>query len=177
MDKNEVWAPVNGLDNYELSTLGRLRNTKTGRVLAGCINNHGYIRYDVSVRGKRMAVAGHRLVAGAFLTKSRPDDVVNHIDGDKTNNEISNLEWCSQKENMHHAIEKLGFVPNYARKRPVVCIETNQTFACSSAAGKEYGICGSAIDRCCRGIIPTAAGFHWKFSNAGIAQRPSARVL
>lgn len=85
---------------YEVSNLGRVRDTKTGRILKESRNRDGgYLR--VYVNGRKEYT--HRLVADAFFSGDHSKMDVNHIDGNKDNNTLTNLEWCSRKENINHA--------------------------------------------------------------------------
>lgn len=94
----ELWKKVDhdGVKDstYEVSTEGRVRNTRTGRIVHGRLNkSNGY--YRVNLRGKEKYI--HRLVADAFGTKEKSNLYVRHIDGNRTNNAISNLEWIKPK--------------------------------------------------------------------------------
>ena len=100
----EYYIPVREDDRYEVSNLGNVRNKKTGRVLRPRPNfKNGYGR--VNLGGKDHYV--HRLVAGNFFDddggRERLD--VNHKDGNPNNNAIWNLEYCTRRENIHHAID------------------------------------------------------------------------
>ena len=66
---NEVWKQVSWTPKYMVSNLGNVKNAITGKQLAGSVNNKGYIRYDLCIDGKRVAKAGHRLVAEASCLK------------------------------------------------------------------------------------------------------------
>ena len=90
---------------YSVSNYGRVRNDKTGRILKPRKGRKGYLR--VNLVGKDFMI--HRLVALTFIkNKNKNFDQVNHIDGNKENNHVSNLEWCDNSINQKHAY-KLGF--------------------------------------------------------------------
>lgn len=108
----EQWKDVphtNGL--YKVSNLGRFKslNTRTGipSITKGSLNkNRGYLYYSVQVKRKnRKNWIAHRLVATVFIPNPHNLSTVDHIDGNKTNNAVSNLEWVTQKENNRRAIE------------------------------------------------------------------------
>lgn len=102
---NEIWKPIIGLEGYyEVSSLGRVMRIKSGgRARAGTILkpwvNSGYL--SVTLRGREYRV--HRLVAIAFTPNPENKPCVNHIDGNKLNNAVDNLEWCTYSENLIHA--------------------------------------------------------------------------
>jgi hypothetical protein len=103
----EVWKTVTELgENYEVSSTGKVRRVKSQRVhiLTPIANHRGYLRVCMSFRNKNYARSVHRLVADAFLEKKGNGNVVNHIDGNKLNNNYENLEWTSQQKNHLHAL-------------------------------------------------------------------------
>jgi len=100
----EIWKTIESSPNYEISNLGSVRNTKTGNVLKVSTNNYGYKLVCLSNKNQKQTGYIHRLVAEAFI-KTNLDtrsSVVNHIDGDKTNNSIKNLEWATYSDNAFH---------------------------------------------------------------------------
>jgi hypothetical protein len=96
--ENEIWAEANGYDGYLISNLGRLWSMKNNLFLKQ-INCSGYKQYGFY--GKTVTV--HRLMAEAFIKgKTEERNEINHIDGNKANNAIENLEWCTRSENIKH---------------------------------------------------------------------------
>lgn len=103
-----MWAKVN--DTYSISDNGEFRNDTSNKTLKPEIHHKGYLR--ISAHGVKPRFI-HRLVAIHFIPN--PDNLpqVNHIDGDKLNNNVSNLEWCTNKENSYHYYSKHGYnMPN-----------------------------------------------------------------
>ena len=104
----EEWKSIkNWEDLYEVSNLGNIKNIKTNKLLKGDINNYGYHRVCLYHNNKKKRYFRHRLVAEHFIHN---DDIenkkfVNHIDGDKSNNTVDNLEWVTQSENEKHAFK------------------------------------------------------------------------
>lgn len=104
----EEWKPVKDWeDRYEVNSFGDVRSLKTGKLLKGDINNCGYyrVRLESTNPKRRKRYFRHRIVAEHFLENDDPINkkFVNHIDGDKSNNAVSNIEWCTQSENEKHA--------------------------------------------------------------------------
>jgi hypothetical protein len=124
-DIKEIWKSVVGFEgSYEVSNLGNVRsidryciqknnfNEKYNHIYKGKIlkqfkNNAGYKQVQLSFRYKSIPKRVHRLVAEAFLDNPNNYKCVNHIDGNKENNNVNNLEWCSYSHNNMEA-RKLG---------------------------------------------------------------------
>ncbi|MCM3314862.1 NUMOD4 motif-containing HNH endonuclease [Psychrobacillus sp. MER TA 17] len=98
----EEWRKIEGFPNYSVSNLGGIRNDKFNRVL-NPFDAGGYEHVSLWADNKRSDKKVHRLVAIAFLENRENKLEVNHIDGDKKNNSVSNLEWATRLENMRHA--------------------------------------------------------------------------
>lgn len=108
----EIWKRLDEFPNYSVSTKGNIRNDKTKHV-KNLVNQQNWNRYPVVsfvVGGKRVCKKVHRLVAETFIPKPNDLDEVNHLDGNKYNNDISNLEWCDHSTNMKHAY-RTGICP------------------------------------------------------------------
>lgn len=105
--EKEIWKIVNFNSNYEVSNLGKLRNTKTKNVLKLRDNGHGYLVAHLYNKGKRKVEYIHRLVAYCFIPNIDNKEEVNHKDGDKSNNCVKNLEWVTKSENIKHSY-KIG---------------------------------------------------------------------
>lgn len=95
-DVKEIWNPVVDHPGYEVNTIGKVRNMKTGRILREDITYRGYAR--VNLHGRHCYI--HRLVADAFFVGRNGDMDVRHIDGDKLNNWVNNLERCTRGDNV-----------------------------------------------------------------------------
>lgn len=161
----EQWKTVLGLEKYEISSYGRVRNSTNGRILRGSINSRGYRRYDLSIDGERIVRCGHVLVANAFIPKCDGKHLVNHKDGDRLNNHVSNLEWCTHSENIIHGIYVLGHSTTQNKRRRVRCVETGVVYDSILAAAHINNIPDSNIVNCCKGVRKTAKGFHWEYAD------------
>ena len=102
----EIWKETE-ISGYFISNLGRLKG-RSGKILKQRINHEGYYSLCLMPNGKNGKPKGikiHILVAKAFILNPENKPQVNHIDGNKLNNNVSNLEWCTGKENMQHAFK------------------------------------------------------------------------
>ena len=103
----EVFRSIDGYNNYAISTFGKVKNTKTGKILKGFDNGHGYLQIDLYENAIRKNCYVHRLVANAFLDNPDDKECVDHRNNDKTNNHLTNLRWATTKENaMNQIISK-----------------------------------------------------------------------
>jgi len=156
MERNEIWKPVVGYEGlYEVSSLGRIRslprNTTHGGIMKPYRSPHnGYMYVALTKCGDRKTKRVHKLVLMAF--DPRPTGAyydknytINHIDGDKTNNMLSNLEWCTQSENQIKAYE-IGINGKYQRK--IINLTTMEIFESAKDAAESVG--GKKSNSICR---------------------------
>lgn len=99
----EEWKKITEVPKYSISNYGRVRNDSTGRFLKAKPDKNTYLRYGLYNGEKILNRISHRLVAIYFLDNPNKQPQVNHIDGNKQNNHVSNLEWVSNQENVTHA--------------------------------------------------------------------------
>lgn len=111
MEVKELWKPLLEYKGVEVSSIGRIRKaankSRKERILTEFPKNRdGYYRCSVQkLDGTWTSQPVHRLVAKAFIPRTENKDVVNHIDGNRTNNRIENLEWVTPKENVIHSFK------------------------------------------------------------------------
>ena len=99
---------IEGFENYEIDTEGNVYNLKTNKKVEAYIADHGYYKiHMVDNDGNLKNIPLHRVLALTFLKREPGKNYVNHKDGNKTNNSLSNLEWCSNRENLRHWAKKL----------------------------------------------------------------------
>jgi hypothetical protein len=101
----EIWKDIEGYEGiYQVSNLGNVKSFKRGseRMLKPCKDRRGYLIVDLYKNGKHKNNKIHRLVAQAFISNQENKPEINHIDEDKTNNNVDNLEWSTRKENLNH---------------------------------------------------------------------------
>ena len=184
------WRPVKGFEGlYEVSNLGQVKSlnynrTKGTKILKLGMGTNGYLRVNLYKNGKGYAKKVHRLVASAFIPNIDNKPQVNHIDGDKTNNRASNLEWVTGKENINHAyntglhviteetkrkISEAHKGEKNPRARKVICITTGETFNYIVEAEEKYNIGIGNISKCCKGKLksagklPTGERLVWRY--------------
>ena len=103
----EEWRNIRGYEGlYQVSSIGRVRNTKTGRVLKGSKDNHGYLKVDLYKNNTRKSHKVHRLVAKAFVENPKSKPCIDHINTIKTDNYFKNLRWVSYKENNNNELTR-----------------------------------------------------------------------
>lgn len=140
---NEIWKEIPGYEGYyEVSNLGNFRskdrwvkykNNGTrlypGKSLLVEEMQDGYKRIVLMKEGKKIRYMCHRLVAQTFIDNPENKEQVNHIDGNRRNNMVTNLEWCTQSENEQHAVHVLNkSMKGKTKAKPVKCIELDKIF-------------------------------------------------
>jgi hypothetical protein len=179
--------PIDGYeDSYEVSDGGdvrskdRYRTFGRSRVLKRCViktlkeDRDGYFKVWLSKGSKKTPFFVHRLVATMFLPNPSGLPVVNHIDGNKQNNSITNLEWCTISDNTKHAF-RIGLRQpgDGGMSKPVYSIDpfTNavvKRYPSLSEAGRELGTSVENISMAANGVTKTAKGLKWAFVSEGV---------
>ena len=177
LNTDEVWKPIEGYESYQVSNLGRVKNSR-GWLMKPSVNQKGYLLIHFSSNNKSKFIQLHRLVASAFLPNPENLPQVNHKDEDKTNNTVfinldgtvdgakSNLEWCDNAYNVRYSQAK-------KIKQFNLQGELLKTWEAVTDIEHELGIPTTNISKCCKGIIKTIGGFIFLFTDGNIEERIS----
>lgn len=172
---NEVWKDIDGYDGkYLVSNLGRIKN-RNGLIMHQKPSKDGYIRILLFNNGKYKAEYPHILVAKAFLPKPEEKLEVNHIDANKSNNTLQNLEWVTRRQNHFHAVS-LGLKPENPTKgksykenpcvKPVYQYDRKGNFIKKWDSRREaaafYNCDPNSISRAMNGERESCKGYVWK---------------
>lgn len=161
----EEWRVKEGFENYLISNKGRVMNKNTKVLLKPSITC-GYYKVRLSVNSKVFDFMVHNLVFNLFATEATiPQDyVIDHIDGNKLNNEINNLRCISQKENALAAFYEsktnsaVKAVEQYSKNGEYIA-----SFPSTREAGRQLKLDSSSISKVCRGKVKTCGGFVFKY--------------
>lgn len=160
----EIWKPVavKGFESkYEVSNSGRVKsigtyNTCKRDVLVPMIDTSGYEHVMLFSDGVRKDISVHRLVALTFIPNPNGLKYVNHKDENIRNNNVGNLEWCTNAYNLAYSVGKT--VEQYSKKGTLI-----KVFNTIADASKELKIPATNISKCCKGLRKSAGNFVWKY--------------
>lgn len=169
----EKWREISINSNYEVSNTGRVRRIGSERDHS-VRDAKGYLVTDLYENGVRSTARVHRLVAAEFLPNPHNKPEVNHKDGNRHNNDVSNLEWVTKKENVQHAwasgLAKPSYSmlgrsnPNAGRKgRPIRIVETGEVYNTLHECEKAINGNNRHINDCLRGRQHTHRGYHFEY--------------
>ena len=168
----EIWKNV--LGEYFVSNFGNVKRNE--KEIKKSKDRKWYYYINISINGNVKVFRVHRLVAMAFIPNPLNKNEINHIDGNKTNNNVNNLEWATHKENMKHAFDndliskndldnmlklaiKKTSKPIYQIKNDIIVNE----FESLASASRETNINSAHICNVLKGIRKSAGGFQWKY--------------
>lgn len=164
----EKWIDIKGYEKlYQISSLGRVKSLErmvranttgirieTEKILKPATSVPGYLFVSLSKKGKSKATYIHKIVAKSFIKNSSNKKCVNHVDGNKKNNIVNNLEWCTPKENSEHAILN-GLTNNTGEDNRLSKLNTKDVVEIRNKyvpklytmkiLSREYGVCVSKI--------------------------------
>ena len=171
--EEEIWKPIKGYEGlYEISNLGRVKSlnykgTGKEKILKNTENGKGYLFVDLYKNGKIKKFRIHRLVLMTFKPIEGMGKLdVNHIDENKQNNSLENLEWCDRKYNCNYGTRNQRSAQS--RSIPVVQLNSNTNevlniYDGAREAERQGGFKSRKIGACCRGEQKTHKGFKWMF--------------
>lgn len=164
MTEVETFVKIEGFENYEVSNLGKVRNMKTGKILKPQPDKDGYLRLGLYENNKKKKLFLHRIIATTFIDNHEGKPCVNHIDENKLNNDLSNLEWCTVRENNVYGTRMKRVAEKLFKK--VIQLDLNDNvlneFKSMKQAAQKTGTHAGDISSCCNGKLKSAGGFKWR---------------
>lgn len=161
--EEEIWRSIEGFENYYVSNFGKVK-TPRGKLLKEHFNYKGYVMVSLSKHNKCKLLSLHRIVAKAFIPNPNQLPCINHIDEDKTNNCINNLEWCDNAYNKRYSsaikVMQYDIHGNYIK-----------TWGAVADIEHDLNIPTTNISKCCRGQIKSINGFIFLYENTHIEER------
>ena len=162
----EIWKDIKDYEGlYQVSNLGRVKRITTGRVLKPLKHANGYLMVKLSKNSIVYTKTVHRLVAEAFIPNPEHKSEINHIDENKTNNNVSNLEWMTRKENINHGtrterMSKTQSIPIIATSiKTGECKEFYGARECARQLGLTHGNITSVL----KGRYKQTGGYTFKY--------------
>ena len=184
LNKNlELWKPIKNYEEYyQISSFGKVRSLhkKPYKILKQSLRTE-YLGIQLNKNNKGKTFSVHRLVATSFIKNDDYAKIVNHIDGNKNNNHVLNLEWITYKENTKHAIVNNLHIPK--------CIRVSQyskdkktlikTFNSVKEAMELTGIRDTRICSVCKGKRNHAGGYFWKYTDINYedTEKPIGKIM
>ena len=172
----EIWKDIQGYEGiYQVSSHGRVRSLDRvvvrpngngdyfakGKIIYVVLTKWGYNEVHLHKDNKTKIYKVHRLVAQTFIENPNNLPCVNHIDENKTNNNVNNLEWCTYKYNNNYGTKKnrqgeKNKNENNPNSHKILCVNTGEIFECIKFASEKYNISRQTISHCLNGRQKTA---------------------
>lgn len=179
MQIEEIWKSIKGYEDlYAVSNFGKVKSLKYGKILKPQNKGNGYLQVSLCRNGKRKTLLVHRLVAEAFIPNPYGLPEINHIDENKSNNCVENLEWSDAKYNTNYG-SRTKRISAALTNHPVFSksVEASKfpdfreielRFVSTAEAGRN-GYCNQCVSRCCRGCFNREGnnkyrGLYWRYA-------------
>lgn len=187
-DNIEIWKPVIGYEGiYEISNIGRVKSLQRqkyknpthiipGKIRPLQLHSNGYYSIMLCKNGITKRVHIHRLVASAFIPNPAGHSTVNHINYDRKDSRVENLEWCSQQQNILHATKRNGYKNNMQGRTGKLSVNSKPTYQIGlddkviklwdslRDAARELNFNYSSLRNCARGTSKKSHNFKWKYA-------------
>lgn len=152
--------------NYSVSDLGEVRKDINNYILSQSLQQD-YCHVTLNINGKQKRMRVHRLVAEAFIENPENKPYVNHIDGNRGNNKVENLEWVTPSENIQHAVDHGLMRSGVARRVVQYDLKGNQmmTFESATEAARQIGGSQAHITQCCKRQRETDHDYQWRYED------------
>ena len=164
---NETWKRLDRFPDYYISSYGqiiKINSDGTGKTIKPFKNGNGYLRVHLWQDGQEQREYLHRLIAEAFIENPENKPQVNHIDCDRENNRVDNLEWVTRDENMkwmsqcnREGNKKKRVIGVHAITGEVIEFESTQE-------AQRYGFWSIHVSNCCRGKLKTHKGYKFHYA-------------
>lgn len=166
----EIWRDIEKYEGlYQVSNQGRVKSLKFGKekILKSGKDKDGYLKVDLCKDGKKKTCQVHRLVAQAFIDNPSNLEQVNHKDEDKTNNNVSNLEWCSAKYNMNYGTHNERVAKALSKQVNQYSLDDKliATYPSTMEVERQLGYSNKNISKCCLGKYKQAYKYKWRYAD------------
>lgn len=189
----ELWKDIKGYEGiYQVSNLGNIRSLERITIFESenqhkkykanrqikckikkpTVNKCGYYQTVLYKKGRKRNVLVHRIVAETFLPNLNNKPTINHIDGNKLNNKLDNLEWATYTEQLihvNHILGKKSIISKQCREkraeqlRKKVKRSDGKIYNSIREASKDSNVHSGNIVRCCKGILNKTGGYSWEY--------------
>lgn len=162
----EIWKDVEGYEGlYQVSNFGRVKRVTTGIILKSVKHVTGYLKVNLCKNNIVSSKTIHRLVAESFIPNLENKSQVNHIDENKTNNMVSNLEWMTANENINHGTRNKR--SSKTKSIPIIAtnLKTNEStdFNSGKECARQLGLHVSHICNVLKGKRKQTGGYTFKY--------------
>lgn len=174
--KTEIWQVVQQFPEYQISNYGRIKypirkGDKPYKIRISDGGNGQYKKFELNKNGRKFKKLLHRVTAETFIKNPNNYSIVNHIDGNKHNNHISNLEWCTQQQNIKHAFDNnliptVKFSQHDIKSKKLIKVWNGQNELFDEIfkeKNKNKKTVMGHILKCCKNECETAYGYCWRY--------------